>query len=297
MFNRKLAFSYYLNLETTSTLVTPDCVATHTATLSDSITDYELAWRKATNSLLVDTFFELLKKANIDFFVEIGAFDGVISRKVENFGIKNCVAFEANPFTYAKFKTEFFESGVNYINLGVSDEKGTSKIKIPKHSNEMELPNSSFLVRSEGSNYTDVEIQTISINSILDFLAKPINRGAAWVDVEGFTYNLIKADVDFLKSINLLFLEVEDFPYWKGQKLVVEIIEVLLEKNFVPLLRDYEGRGQYNIIFIKADSEVANNAIVSDYLIKINRIPHNCQKASQNSNNVKSLLKKYFRSN
>lgn len=295
MLHRKLAISYYQYLEITAALVTPKCIETHAATISDAVDEHERSWRKATNTLLVTTFFNLIRNTKIDFFVEIGAFDGSVSRQAESLGISNCLAFEANPFTHSKFKSDFSDSQVKYLNLGIADNKGTSKIKIPKHSSEMELPNSSFLVREEGSEYTEVEIQTIPIDSILDYLAKPLNCGAAWIDVEGYTYNLIKADNLFFDKINLLFLEVEDFPYWKDQKLAVDIIQALIEKGFVPLLRDYEGRGQYNIIFIKAELEIVNNSIVSDYLQKINNIPHNCLKEPNKATSLKSHLKKYLR--
>ena len=211
---RDLAINYYINFENLSGWLTPSFIPTHSATIADAVEGAEVNWRKATNKILVKNFFNLIQKNKCDFFVEIGAFDASTSLAVEKLGVTNLVAFEANKYTYNKFKNNFNNSKVKYLNYGVSNTNERLKIKIPKISNELELPNSSFLSRAEGSNFTEVEVDCISFDKILDHLEKPLAKGAMWIDVEGFAYKILKSDKNLLNNIDLILIEVEDFSYW-----------------------------------------------------------------------------------
>lgn len=272
---RDLAVNYYINFENLSGWLTPSFIPTHSATIADAVEEVEVIWRKSTNKILVDNFLNLIQKNKCDFFVEIGAFDASTSLAVEKLGINNLVAFEANKFTHDKFKDNFDNSKVNYINFGVSNTNERLKIKIPKISSELELPNSSFLSRAEGSSFTEIEVDCISFDEILDYLDKPLAKGAMWIDVEGFAYKILKSDNNLLDFIDLLFIEVEDFSYWNEQKLVIDIFEILLTKNFVPIMRDFEGRSQYNIIFIKNHVDTFYNGLISKYVMDIFRLKTN----------------------
>jgi FkbM family methyltransferase len=272
---RDLAINYYINFENLSGWLTPSFIPTHSATIADAVEEVEVNWRKATNKILVENFFNLIQKNKCDFFVEIGAFDASTSLAVEKLGVTNLVAFEANKFTHNKFKDNFNNSKVKYLNYGVSNTNEHLTIKIPKISSELELPNSSFLSRAEGSSFTEIEVDCISFDQILDHLEEPLAKGAMWIDVEGFAYKILKSDNNLLNNIDLLFIEVEDFSYWNDQKLVIDIFEILLTKNFVPIMRDFEGRGQYNIVFVKNYLDIFYNGVISKYIMNIFRLTTN----------------------
>jgi len=284
---KEQALQYYLLFENNAACVTPSFIPTHVATLSDSVLQEEVIWRKATHQILVKKFFYLMKLAECDSFVEIGAFDGSISLNVEAIGLNNIVAFEANPYTYEKFKSNFQNTNIKYLNIGVSSGEETLELKIPKHAESLELPNSSILQRAENSEFTEVKVMCIGLDQIVDYLPNPINRGALWIDLEGLAFEVLSASNNFLHNIELIFVEVEDFQYWKNQKFVIDIYELLLSKGFVPLIRDFEGRGQYNIIFVKKTNTYYYNALVSEYLLELKRLTH---KGQYNQNIIKRLL-------
>ena len=286
---RDLAINYYINFENLSGWLTPSFIPTHSATIADAVEEAEVNWRKATNKILVENFFNLIQKNKCDFFVEIGAFDASTSLAVEKLGVTNLVAFEANKFTHTKYKNNFNNSRVKYLNYGISETNERLKIKIPKISSELELPNSSFLSRAEGSSFTEVEVDCISFDKILDHLDKPLAKGAMWIDVEGFAYKILKSDKRILSNIDILLIEVEDFSYWNEQKLVIDIFEILLVKNFVPIMRDFEGRGQYNIIFIKNYLYTFYNGLISKYVMDIFRLTTN-----SSTSNKSNIFTKWF---
>lgn len=288
---RSLAHLYYNQLEIAASLLTPRFVETNKASLRDSVPIKETLWRKSTNDLLVQTFLNLTEQGEFDFFVEMGAYDGSISLEIEKRGIANIIAFEANTYTHNKFADNFAESKVKYLNLGISNKEEKLIIKVPNHSQDYELPNSSFLNRSEGSSFRELEVDCISLDKILDYLPNTATRGAAWIDLEGFAYNVLTADSVFLKKIDIFLLEVEDFEYWQNQKLVIDVIELLLSKNFIPLIRDFEGRGQFNIIFVAQNSKLVSNSIISEYYRCINNLADvHLDKSGSRLGFLKSLL-------
>lgn len=290
MDNKDFALNYYLSFENLSAWLTPTFVSTHAATLSDSVQEEEVAWRKSTNKILTESFLKLIEKTSCDAFIELGAFDGSMSLKVENLGIHNIVAFEANPYTYDKFKNNFVDSSVKYINLGISGKEDTLDLKIPKHQDSLELPNSSMLRRSENSDFTKVQVECIGLDQITAHTKNPFKKGALWVDLEGLAYEVLSGSNSFLSNIELIFIEVEDFQYWKDQKLVVHVIELLLSKGFIPLIRDFEGRGQYNIIFATKNNTEIFNSFVSEYFLKIISLDSNDRKQSIFKKFLKALV-------
>lgn len=56
---------------------------------------------------------------------------------------------------------------------------------------------------------------------------------------------------DTLKNSLFVFIEVEDRQLWEGQKTAVDIKRFLFEEGFVPILRDFEFKQQYNMLFTK----------------------------------------------
>ncbi len=294
MNSKDLAFQYYLNFENTAALITPSFVKTHTATISDSVPEEEVFWRKSTHQILVNCFFDLLMGSDCDFFVEIGAFDGSTSLIVEALGIENIVAFEANPFTHKKFVNNFLDTRVKYLNLGLSSKEEVIKLKIPDHSHSLELPNSSMLQRSEDSNFTEVEVNCISLEQVSKYLPSKVSKGALWIDIEGMAYEVLSASTALLSSVDIIFAEVEDFKYWKNQNLAIKVFELMITKDFIPLIRDYEGRGQYNVIFVRKELANIFNSFVSEYLIEIKRLAK--EPAGKNSlhGNLLSKIKSFL---
>jgi FkbM family methyltransferase len=260
----------YLLFDLLGLIATPNYVLTHKATLSDAIPNEEFEWRKATNKILIDFFFEILTKEKVDFFLELGAFDGSISKKVSALGIDKITAVEANTYTFEYFKKDFEKTNINYINYAVSNSLQDSILKLPKSEYENKLPNSSLLTRTEGSDFQTISVPSIKLSQLLESLnSNDYSRGALWIDLEGFAYEILQEALDHLDKVFMIFVELEDFQYWTNQKRAVEVFALLEKVNFFPLARDWEGRGQYNVIFVRSDENIFSNSTAFEYMQKM----------------------------
>ena len=76
---------------------------------------------------------------------------------------------------------------------------------------------------------------------------------ALWIDVEGFSGDVLKGAVELFNanSIRVIYVELEDKELWSRQTLDQEICSTLRDNGFELFMRDFEGRGQYNAIFCK----------------------------------------------
>jgi hypothetical protein len=56
-----------------------------------------------------------------------------------------------------------------------------------------------------------------------------------------------------LKQVQSIFVEVEDFEFWKDQWLANDVINFLEQAGFAYIARDNEYEKQYNCIFVRTD--------------------------------------------
>ena len=75
-----------------------------------------------------------------------------------------------------------------------------------------------------------------------------------------------------IEKVNLMLVEVEDINYWKNQGSAVDVFKYCYENNFVAVARDMDGRGQYNVIFVR-DYEIAKiGGLISDYYKDLSKL-------------------------
>lgn len=51
-----------------------------------------------------------------------------------------------------------------------------------------------------------------------------------------------------------MIIEVEDQAYWDGAWLYSDVLSFLLSFELIPVVRDFQSRFQYNVIFAKNDA-------------------------------------------
>ena len=71
-----------------------------------------------------------------------------------------------------------------------------------------------------------------------------------WVDVEGATKQVLGGGARTLKATQIAIVEVEDQEIWEGQWKAGQVISAMLDAGLVPVARDFEFKGQYNIVFL-----------------------------------------------
>ncbi|MDX0227191.1 FkbM family methyltransferase [Sinorhizobium meliloti] len=221
--------------------------------------------RKASNKALVELFFGIVKILQPSLFIEAGAKKADTSVRARQFLQKaRIVAFEASPDNFAAYsKSEpHAENGVEYLHYALSDKEGTIEFNIRTAvAGEAVWVNSganSILPRANGS----TEYKTVSVPSkrLDDFFAGS-GSCALWVDVEGASKQVLTGAKETLKKALVAIVEVEDYEVWAGQWKARQVIEAFLDAGLVPIARDFEYKGQYNVVFLRQDAFTGNRDI------------------------------------
>ncbi len=213
--------------------------------------------RQLSAELLFDFFQQLIIKTKPKYFFEIGAFDAKFSRETK-LKIPECnfCAFEANPYNFDLFKNSVERDGVNYIHSAIGSYTGEVEFNLQNNINgqniNMVRGNNSILKRMQSNvDYTEVIVPINTIDGLFSDAILPNETLAMWIDVEGYAHEVLHGAIESLVKTTMVFIEVEDFSYWKKQKLAIDVIELMMSNGFMPVARDFEYEGQYNLIFLK----------------------------------------------
>jgi FkbM family methyltransferase len=215
------------------------------------------ASRASVTLALKESFIEICKILEIRTLIEAGAHEASTSIEFMQLGNPHSVAIaiEPNPYTYWQktVKAEMF--GVKTLNVGVGQLHCEKELNIPINlfAQDKSPLNASFLEKR--NHLTEVEKVLVNIQT-LDAIfrdEKLIPPLALWIDVEGFSGDVLKGAVELFNanSIRLIYVELEDKELWIRQTLDKEVCSTLKKYGFELLIRDFEGRGQYNAIFCK----------------------------------------------
>jgi FkbM family methyltransferase len=215
--------------------------------------------RVRSNKLLITLFKQVLKKSPVDYMYEVGANSATFSIEARKEGLtKQCIAFEANPYNFAKF-TQIYDYkalGVDYRHLAVSDSDGELKFQLMRNNGGGEVPyevgNNSILKRT----HPKVTYEECSVKAMkLDSLHPGSGSVALWIDVEGAQEAVLSGALETIKKAEAVFIEVVEIKFWQNQWLVTDVTSFLAALGFVAIARDFEYAKQYNILFVKKDLE------------------------------------------
>lgn len=137
------------------------------------------------------------------------------------------------------------------MNFAVSDQSGqlefhkqtASNVNLPAEL----LPNNSLRTKPTVSSLA-VAVEAITVD---EYLANHPGSNILRIDVEGLCYEVLKGAEASLSQSRLIYAEVEDYEIWKGQKTVFDVYDLLDEYGFIPLTRDIQTPGQYNVLFAR----------------------------------------------
>jgi FkbM family methyltransferase len=204
-------------------------------------------------------FYMLQERLRPDLTVEIGAYEAMFSRTMRGHGIR-AIAFEANPYNHQFFSDDprMREAGVEYIHSAVANRDGMTEFHVQKRINgELVDPvrgNNSLFTRTHGQvEYETVSVPVVSLASFFRQNGLVGQSFSAWIDVEGAAYDVLDGAGDMLQSCLTAMVEVEQFSYWRDQRLAHGVMDFLLSRNFIPVARDFEDPHQYNLVFIRQD--------------------------------------------
>jgi FkbM family methyltransferase len=223
-------------------------------------------WRRKNNKNLVDAFFLILDKLNINQFVEVGAHKAEASRRFVLSGDRKAVAIEANPYTFERYTKKAKSNKIEVLNVGIGNENKKLNLVIPTNRGSLTPLNSSFLKRKTYVDSIDKLIEMKKLDS-LDLGFRSNRNTALWIDVEGFGYEVLAGASNFLKFYSeVIFIEVETIPHWKTQKTLSVIVEELNRYDLIPILRDDENETQFNVIFIRKNLQSKLHTLMQEFV-------------------------------
>ncbi|MBD5558645.1 MAG: FkbM family methyltransferase [Desulfovibrio sp.] len=218
-----------------------------------------MSGRKQSAELVSNFFLRMQGLLPVTTVLEIGAHEGTFSRAVKKtYPEKTVRAFEANPQVYAHFllEGEFPRLGIDYRYGAIGNRNGTTQLHIYESIDGRDEPSDSrrqsILLRVP--NDTDRHHNVCVPLARLDTLcaADPEDsRYALWVDAEGAGGQVLEGAEGIMERTLAVYMELESVPKFENQPLDHDILHYLLERDFVPLLRDFQFNHQYNVVFVK----------------------------------------------
>lgn len=192
-------------------------------------------------------YHKLLKQLNVSFLIECGAHEATASINfVRNGG--NSLAIEANPFVFKNITPKSYDNYVS-VNFALSNKKDKLDFFFPIDNNNS---GQSTFSPKKGIKYDKIEVNTIELDKLIQEKGIEDQIFAFWIDVEGHQKEVFEGSMDSLQNCRLIKIEVEDVELFTHQKWLVHNVNEFLEKNdFVPVFRDFEYVGQFNIIYVR----------------------------------------------
>ena len=183
-----------------------------------------------------------------ELILDIGSMDGADSKRFARVvpGAR-VIAFEGNPYNYRAMcnDVELSDASVCVKNLLVSDVPGETSFFVQKPEGDeagFNRGTSSTLQRSlEGAHAEEVVLEAVRVDDFISREHSNVSRVAAWVDVEGHSYGVLKSMAGAADRIKLIHAEVETEEVWPGQKLEKDVVELASSMGFVMLARGSGG--------------------------------------------------------
>ncbi len=229
-----------------------DVALLHTASRFDLS---DRAGRAASALWLRNLFLSTVSALNVRLVLELGAAEAGFSRQVRPLVPKAVVhALEANPYVHRKHRKEVEAADVRYHNLAVGGRTGQATFNVGRRKSGENLSptktNNSILTKIGDRDYEGVDVPMTTVDDFVAEQALVQLPCAMWVDVEGLAFDVLSGAFRTLPDTLALMVEVEDRPFWEGQVLSSEVKVLLSNAGFVPIARDFEYSGQYNMLFV-----------------------------------------------
>jgi FkbM family methyltransferase len=222
---------------------------------------------------LRSAFFSLTSAIKPTIFCEIGSHDGATAAEIKRIHPACQVySFEANPEIHATFSDRHRNSGVDYRNLAIDRRSGSVTLFVPTSTStvfsdgpvEVGMPvpepantgRSSLLMRNETAEYSEFDVASSALDRFLKTEGWDVSHQniALWIDVEGASHRVLKGARRVLSQTSIIFIEMETYEFWKGQRDATHLTSFLIKRGFVPVVRDREaGDFQFNMIFVSAE--------------------------------------------
>ncbi|HYE42811.1 MAG TPA: FkbM family methyltransferase [Caulobacteraceae bacterium] len=228
---------------------------------------------------LRDTFLRLLAHHPTEVVFEIGANEASFSQAARRRAKEaEVIAFEANPHVWERFKDRCARAGVDYQHLAVTEITGPVTFQLQTSRSGKPVPlttgSNSLLKRVDHeATYSPVEVPGMRLDEFIATRGLGGRSVCAWIDVEGAIRQVLTGMGDRIDDVHMMLIEVENAPKWEGQWCWHDVLAYLRPRGFVPVLRDFEYTGQFNVLFLREEMlrELRVRIIVAEHLSALGR--------------------------
>lgn len=197
------------------------------------------------NGSLSDKFFELQKTISPDYAIEIGAHAAEFSVAMsKELGVMT-TAFEANPVVFDKFR-HINSDLLNYVHYAIWDKNEPMNLNIHAF---IYAGDNSLKIRQNAQIIKQYLVPAYTLDTY--FKNVTFKNAALWVDVEGANREVLSGAVETLKRCSSIFIETEDFGFWKDQWLTEDVVLFLESQGFKAIDMENVYSKQKNIIFVR----------------------------------------------
>lgn len=220
-------------------------------------------------------FFDTLDQTQSTVFVEIGCHHAEASRQfVEGRDGRRAFAFEAIPAIFEEALDLCRDLPIQLFNLAVGSRDGETIFHVPREDR--------LKVWGSTRKRTDVQVPTDQIvveMARLDTLADRLDmtvsgRAAAlWMDVEGAVLDILRGGASFLRSsVSVLYVEMYERAFFESRLDTLDIYELLIEAGFIPVARDNQFPGAYNLVAVHQNVYRHCYELIASHHIKTRKI-------------------------
>jgi FkbM family methyltransferase len=213
--------------------------------------------RAGVTSLLEAALDDVIDIVAPGMFLEVGAFDAAFSRRMKaRYPDATCIALEANPRVFERFRAEVQVTGVDYVHVAAAAGSGKVGFFIPEVIAGHAQPHVSRMgslnqISAKNSAMTEVTVPALAIDELLGNATD--NRLCMWMDVEGAIDKVLDGAVRILQRTALIYCEIEERQIWEDQPLASDVIARLEAAGFILAARDFQTPVQFNALLIRAD--------------------------------------------
>lgn len=234
----------------------------------------QMRGRRRSAQKLAIFFQQLLEELSASHTLEIGAHEATFSRAVKKrlgSGV-TARAYEANPEVYALYKSdpELKALGVDYHYQAIGAKNGLADFYISGTINGEKEDKAGR--RHSCLRRIDEEAGETSLIRVpqarLDQLCQNDPASSCyglWIDAEGAARDVLLGASGILEKTAAICVELESIAKFAGQALDVEVLDFLLENDFLPIARDFQFPHQYNTVFVRKNLLPAAEALWHRY--------------------------------
>lgn len=210
--------------------------------------------------LYTDILFRvLIKRLQPDLVCDVGSMNASDAKRFRQVLPKaRIVAFEASPANAQLIEDsgDLDDCDIQLRHQAVSNVDGTLTFNVEhsstKKGQQLRQSICSTRKRIAGSlGMTEVEVESIRLDTFVQQLTPTPASIALWIDAEGNSHEILEGIEGVRDRVTIIHVEVETREFWHGQKLKADVVDLMASMDFVSFARGYD-EFQHDVIFLAA---------------------------------------------